>query len=145
METAVFNALAKVFDANTKVLAKVSLAELVAAPKTDRKYLQHWRRVQRRTIDFLICSAPGLKPVLAIKLETELDSRKRRAIGPSVLEEVLGDIGLPILRLKAQDEYDAKDLAKKIDFTLKESRKPRPGNSDEPHEPQAMAAGTNHK
>lgn len=145
VEAAAFNALTQVFDANTKVLAKVSLAELVMPPKTDRKYLQHWRRVQRRTIDFLICSAPTLKPVLAIKLETELDSKKRRASGPGIIEEVLGDIHLPLLRLKAQAKYSAGSLAKKINFTLKESQKPRPANSHESHEPQGTTTDVNNK
>ncbi|MDJ0958600.1 MAG: DUF2726 domain-containing protein [Arenicellales bacterium] len=145
VEGNVYKALSEVFDANTKVFAKVCLAELVAAPKTDRQYLAHWRRVQRRTIDFLICSASTLKPILAIKLETELDSKKRRASGPGVLEEVLEDISLPLLRLRAQDEYDAEDLVKKINFTLKENSQPRPVTSNQPKESEAITTTINRK
>lgn len=124
-ESTAFNALSKMFDAKTNVLAKVCLAELVATPR-DRQYLAHWRRVQRRTVDFLVCSAPCVKPVLAIKLETEVDSKKRRANGPDILEEVLEDIGLPLLRLRAQDQYDAEDLVKKINLALKGNRNAGP-------------------
>lgn len=42
------------------------------------------------------------------------------------MEEVLEDIGVSLLRLKAQDEYQAEDLAKQINFTLKECRRKRP-------------------
>ena len=145
VEGSVYKGLSEVFDANTKVFAKVCLAELVAAPKSDRQYLAHWRRVQRRTIDFLICSATTLKPILAIKLETDLDSKKRRSSGPGVLEEVLDDIGLPLLRLRAQDEYDAEDLVKKINFTLKENSHPRPSTSNQPKETETITTTINRK
>lgn len=140
-----YKALSEVFDANTKVFAKVCLAGLVTAPKADRQYLAHWRRVQRRTIDFLICSASTLKPILAIKLETEFDSKKRRASGPGVLEEVLEDIGLPLLRLRAQDEYDAEDLVKKINFTLKENSQPKSAVPSQPKESEAITTTINRK
>ena len=142
VETTVYKALSEVFDANTKVLAKVCLAELVATPKADRQHLAHWRRVQRRSLDFLICSGPTLKPALAIKLETESDSKKRRASGPDILEDVLLHIGLPLLRLRAQEAYDAKDLVNKINITLKESRKAKSASSQEGHEAEAPAATT---
>ena len=145
VEGNVYKALSEVFDANTKVFAKVCLAGLVAVPKADRQYLAHWRRVQRRTIDFLICSASTLKPILAIKLETELDSKKRRASGPGILEEVLEDIGLPLLRLRAQDEYDAEDLVKKINFTLKENSQPRSVASSQSKQPEAITTTINRK
>jgi hypothetical protein len=121
-EVAVYKALSRVFDANTNVFTKVWLAELVANPKPEPQHLRHWRRVQRRRLDFLICSASNFKPILAIKLETESDSKKRRKSGPGIVEEILEDIGVPLLRLKAQDEYQAEDLAKQINFTLEECR-----------------------
>lgn len=119
-EFTVFLALSKMFDTKTSVLAKVSLAELVSRPE-ERRYLAHWQRVQRRVIDFLVCTVPGANPILAIQLETERDSRRRRERGPNLLEEVLEDIGLPMLHLRAQDHYDAQDLTKKINFALKEN------------------------
>lgn len=132
-EVAVYKALSKVFDTNTKVFTKVWLAELVATPKHDQQQLRYWRRVQRRRLDFLICSASTFKPILAIKLETESDSKRRRKSGPGIVEEILEDIGLPLLRLKAQDEYQAEHLAKQINFTLKERRQKR-SVTDEPPE-----------
>ena len=142
VEATVYKALSNVFDAKTKVLAKVCLAELVAIPKPDRQHLAHWRRVQRRSVDFLICSEPTLKPALAIKLETESDSKKRRASGPDILEDVLLHIGLPLLRLPAQEEYDAKDLVNKINITLRENRKSKPTTSQEERDAEAPAVTT---
>lgn len=141
-EVAVYKALSRVFDANTNVFTKVWLAELVATPKPEPQHLRHWRRVQRRRLDFLICSASNFKPILAIKLETESDSKKRRKSGPGIVEEVLEDIGVPLLRLKAQGEYQAEDLAKQINFTLEECRLKR-SVIDEPPNQEATTAIVN--
>lgn len=54
--------------------------------------------------------------------------------GPGIVEEVLGDIGVPLLRLKAQDEYQAEDLAKQINLTLKESRQKKPVTDESPEQ-----------
>lgn len=142
-EITVYEALCKVFNSSNGVFAKVWLAELVARPKPDGQNPAHWRRVQRRRLDFLVCSESDLEPILAIKLETELDSRKRRMNGPDVLEEVLQDIGLPLLRLRIQHEYDPEDLIKKINFTMQENQQNGNGTHQESPETNAFTTVTN--
>lgn len=131
-EIALYNTLHEIFDDNNEVLVKVSLAKLVAIPGADRRYLAHWRRVQRRSLDFLICSSCPIVPVLAIKMETEAESKKRRERGQDIVDTVLKDIGLPLLRLRARDKHKAKDLAKQISFLLEETIETRPANHSNP-------------
>lgn len=121
----VYHALSEVIDADKVVFAKVCLAELVAKPKSSQQNLKHWHRVQRRRLDFLICSESSLEPTLAIKLENELDSKRRRKFGPDVVEEVLDDIGLPLLRLNAEDAGHAEYLTNKLTFAKEEYRQKR--------------------
>ena len=139
---ATFETLCQVVGKDSTVLAKVSLAELVKVPNSDRRYLTHWRRVQRRTLDFLICSALSLKPYLAIKLETDSESKKRRANGPDVIKQVLGDIELPLLYLRANEEHGAKDLAKKITFLLQERQEEKPAPEPEVEESESTTTTT---
>ena len=145
VEGTVYQALSEMFDVNIKVFAKVCLAGLVAPLKPNRQYLAHWRRVQRRTIDFLIYSTSAHKPILAIKLETEMAGRKRRINGPDILEGVLEDIELPLLRLRAQDEYDIEDLTRKINLTLNEGRQRGQAISHDPHETEETTTTLNRK
>ena len=142
-EVTVYQALLKVFDANITILAKVCLAGLVTAPQ-ERQYLAHWRKVQRRTLDFVICSVSTLMPILAIKVESELDSNKHRTRESDVLEEVLENIGLPLLRLTAQEQYEAKDLANKINLVLKYQRSTRSSVDQSSPEPKMTATITPH-
>ena len=125
-ESALYQTLHEIFKDKNEVLLKVSLAELVAIPGPNRRFLAHWRRVQRRTIDFLICSSHPVIPILAIKMETDAESKKRRSNGRDVVDTVLQDIGLPLLHLRARDKHKAKDLAKQISFLLEETIETRP-------------------
>ena len=137
-----FETLRQVVGKDSTVLAKVSLAELVKVPNSDRRYLAHWRRVQRRTLDFLICSASSLKPYLAIKFETDAESKKRRANGHDVIKQVLGDIELPLLHLRANQEYGVKDLAKKITFLLREGQEENSETSTDVEVPETTSTTT---
>lgn len=130
-EVALYETLCEIFGTRNEVLLKVSLAEVVAIPGSDRRYLSHWRRVQRRTLDFLICSPPTMIPILGVKVESEGETRKRRKGGRDVMDKVLEDIGLPLLRLKAREKYKVKDLAKQISILLEETMEIRPDSDAE--------------
>ena len=133
-EITVYNALSEIFNGESQVFTKVALAEFATPLKRNSQYLAHWRRVQRRTIDFLIYSMSIRKPILAIKLETEADSIRRQLNGPDILEEVLSDINLPLLRLLDQDQYDTESLTIKTNFVLNEHRQMALANGHDPYE-----------
>lgn len=120
-EFALYETLREIFDNKNEVLLKVNLAELVYIPEPDRHYLVHWHRVQRRRLDFLVCSLPMMRPVLAIKMETKAESKKRKKNDRDVLDTVLEDIQLPLLRLKARDRHEVENLVKQISFLLEET------------------------
>ena len=133
-EADVYKTLSEIFNGETQVFPKISLAEFATPLKRNSQYLAHWRRVQRRTIDFLVYSMSVRKPILAIKLETEADSKRRQLNGPDILEEVLLDVNLPLLRLPDQDQYDTESLTIKTNFVLNEHRQTALANGYDPDE-----------
>ena len=141
-ETRVYNALSEIFNGETQVFAKVALAELANPLKRGSQYLTHWRRVQRRTVDFLIYSTSVRKPTLAVKLETELDSKRRQRNGPDILEDVLLDINLPLLRLPDQDECDIESLTSKINFALNKNPQTESDTDHDPYETEETTTTT---
>ena len=143
-EVRVYQALSEIFNGETQVFAKVALAELATPLKRDSQHLAHWRRVQRRTLDFLIYSMSVGKPTLAIKLETDLDSKRRQRNGPDILEDVLLDINLPLLRLPNQEECDIESLTSKINFALNKNRQPQPDTDYDPYDTEERTTTLNH-
>lgn len=124
-EVAAYDVLTEIFGTDIRIFAKVWLADLVAPVKPQPEHLTHWRRIQRRRVDFLVCAGCTFEPILAFRLETEAYSRRRRLRGSDVLDEVLEDIGLPLLRLVPQYHYKADELIKKINFTIQETSQDR--------------------
>ncbi len=117
-QRAFYTALIQALGPQPLVFARVNLAHLVQHPGDDPNYQEHWRRVCRRWLDFVICSPSSVSPILAIKLETRLE-RKRRALGGiDVLDDTLSSARIPLLRISLVDQYDPAELMEKIKWVL---------------------------
>ncbi len=100
------------------VMTRVNLAQLVQHPGDNPKYQEHWRRVCRRWLDFVICSPGSVSPVLAIRLETRMERKRRTLGGIDVLDDTLSSARIPLLRMPLADQYDAAELMDKIKWVL---------------------------
>ena len=133
-EIAAYHVLRQVFDEDISVCPKVRLAELVTKFKPKENEVQHWSKVQLEKIDFLVCAGPTIEPLLAIKLVTNSNIEKRRTRGRDAFEDVLQDIGLPLLRMKARNRYKKDEVARMINIIIQENQEARPvfqcGSSD---------------
>lgn len=117
-QRAFYAALIRAVGPQPLVFARVNLAHLVEHPGEDPNYQDHWRRVCRRWLDFVICSPTSVSPILAIKLETRLE-RKRRTMGRlDVLDDTLSSARIPLLRVSLADQYDPVELMEKIKWVL---------------------------
>ena len=117
-QMAFYAALIRAVGPQPLVFARVNLAHLVQHPGEDPDYQGHWRRVCRRWLDFVICSPTSVSPILAIKLETRIE-RKRRTLGKlDVLDDTLSSARIPLLRVALAEHYDPKELMEKIKWVL---------------------------
>lgn len=112
-ELAAYHILTKVFDANIRIFAKVALPQLIASFRPKEQEVSHWGRVQRRRIEFLLCAGSNLEPILAVKVTASFSR--------DVIDDVLEDIGLPLLRLKPRNAYNLEDVTRRINFVLQDS------------------------
>jgi hypothetical protein len=114
-----YQQLTKLVGAYSVVLPRVNLSELVMSPGARRSYEDHWKRVRREWVDFVVCSPSSISPVLAVKLETRAAERKRRKSGGlDVLEDTLTSAKVPLLRLNSSESYDANEIMTNIRFAL---------------------------
>ncbi len=112
------DALVRAVGPRALIFARLNLAYLVEYPGDDPQYQTHWRRVCRRWLDFVICSPTTLSPVLAVKLETRLERKRRRLGGIDVLKDTLTSARIPLLRLPVAESYDPAELMEKIRWVL---------------------------
>jgi hypothetical protein len=117
-QRALYQELIKLVGAYSVVLPRVNLSTLVKSPGDHPSYEDHWKRVLREWVDFVVCSPSSISPVLAIKLETRMERKRRKLGGLDVLEDTLTSARIPLLRIKSSESYDANEIMSSIKFVL---------------------------
>lgn len=114
-ERSFFGVLEQVTDSSKYYLfPQVSLGNLVDVEKGTRPYQTHRNRVDRKSVDFVLCDRSTLSPVLAVELDDASHERKDRQERDAFVDGVLAKVGLPLLHVRAQAAYDPKQLAASI-------------------------------
>jgi hypothetical protein len=120
-----FATLAQVVGSHARVFPKVRLSDFIQPQGVNPEQRAHWMRVQRRCVDFLLCSPNNLAPVLAIDLDTRAKKRRREASpGGDVLDKALRTANIPLLRVRATREYDPHEVLHQIRLALAASQEP---------------------
>lgn len=122
-----FATLTRVVGHHARVFPKVRLSDFIQPHGVNPEQRAHWMRVQRRCVDFLLCSPNNLAPVLAIDLDTRAKKRRRDATpGGDVLDKALKTANIPLLRIRATREYDPSEVLHQIRLVLATSEEPVP-------------------
>jgi hypothetical protein len=119
VETMFYQVLHAVVGKRVVVCPKMRLADLfkvkAGVSKGNEKARQAFqKRIEGRSVDFVLCERYTLKPLLAIELYDHSQAkagRKRREVW---IDKLFTAAKLPILHLVAQAQYNAKALALKI-------------------------------
>ena len=99
------------------IFSKVSLVEIfyISHPEVNQAYRN---KIDRKHVDFLLCSADTLQPVLAIELDDSSHQRPDRVKRDEFVDAVFSTAGLPLLHISAQRAYNTQELSQKIKDAL---------------------------
>lgn len=119
-EISLYRALVKAAGREFSVLPKVKLFSLVEPqqPGSDRDSQLHWIRGHQQLVDFVLCTRSDMEPALAIRQLTTAQDLRRPMQGPDLLDTVLSDIGLPVLRVRMRNDYSPEQLRKRVNLML---------------------------
>jgi hypothetical protein len=97
---------------NYRAFAQVRLAELASPvegghPRLRRQALY---AVMGKSVDFVICDVLSLDPVAAIEVDDRSHLLPERRARDAFVDSVFAEIGLPLLRVKAQRVYSVDEL-----------------------------------
>lgn len=116
-ETSFFHVLQAAAPADQLVFPKVHLADLIYAPKQDGHYAA-WQRINRKHVDFVLCDARILRPLLAIELDDRSHRRPDRLERDAFVDQVFATAGLAVLHLPVRHAYNTQELAGLLAETL---------------------------
>lgn len=123
-ECSLFESLQLIAGERVRVLTKVRLGDLVTvegeAQSPQRQ--AHWRSAQRRSVDFLLCTADDHAPLLAIQSEGKKDRGRRHARGDTILEDVLSSADIRLVVLDPAENTDPAHLGIRVRAALESAR-----------------------
>lgn len=107
-----FRVLKVVVGVRGHVLAQVSLRQLLwFPPGQDRSVLQTWRnKVGQKSVDFVVCEAGTLRPLVAIELDEPSHAEPRRQGRDEDVEQILAAAGLPLVHVLTSRGYETREL-----------------------------------
>jgi hypothetical protein len=101
------------------IFPQVSLSNLVTVEKGTGSYQAFHNKVDRKSVDFALFERSTISPVLAIELDDSSHDREDRQERDAFVDQVLAKAGLPLLHVRAQADYDTKQLAALISEAMR--------------------------
>lgn len=118
-EKAFYDVLCMAVNVNRhRIFCKVRLSDLLWLPKRAHEQQPRRNRIQSKHVDFVICSADALRPLLVIELDDRSHEREDRRQRDAFVDRALGAAGLPILHVPARAAYDAAQIAAEVGRAL---------------------------
>jgi len=109
-----FDVLAEAVKAQYYIFPQVHLATILDHKVVGQNWKGAFRHINEKSVDFVLCDKAYIKPLLAIELDDrthEYNSRKER---DGVVESILKEAGLPLLRFENHDRFDKADITQRI-------------------------------
>jgi very-short-patch-repair endonuclease len=99
------------------LITKVRLGDLFFVRQPHKNHAAR-NRIDRKHIDFLICDAMTMRPLVGIELDDASHQRKDRKERDDFVDRVFAAAGLPVIHVPAARSYQPKELAEAIDRAL---------------------------
>jgi len=112
-----FRILKRVVGDRGHVLAQVSLRQLLWLPGNNQSNpgRSAWQnRIDKKSVDFVVCDSATLTPKLVIELDEPSHARPERQTRDEQVDAVLQAAKLPVLRVLTSRSYDTRELAATI-------------------------------
>lgn len=108
-EASFFKVLQTAVGSSAAVFAKVRLGDLFFVPNPSGN-VAYVNRISSKHVDFLICDADSLRPILGIELDDSSHQRASRQERDAFFDQVFEAAGLPLLRLPARKAYSVQEV-----------------------------------
>ena len=118
-ELSYFGVLRGLVGSRVSICPKVRLADLlfVARPHESRSY---FNRIAQRHVDFVLCEASTMQPLLAIELDDSSHNRPEREDADEFLNAAFDAAALPVVRVPAKHSYTRDEVLSGIRHIVEE-------------------------
>jgi len=104
--------LRAVVNGRAALYAKVGLGDLFWVKSEDQsRFRTYTNKIDRKHVDFLLCDAVTMRPLIGIELDDKSHQREDRRARDEFVDQVFHVAGLPLLHVPAKRSYSIGDLA----------------------------------
>ncbi len=96
------------------IVPQVHLSTLFKHKIKGQNWYGAFQHINRKSVDFAICTLKGLNPVCAIELDDESHSRLKTVKRDKRVEELFRQADLPLLRISVHEMRDTESLKLKL-------------------------------
>lgn len=96
------------------IFAQVHLPTIVEHKVKGQNWNAALNSINRKSVDFVLCDNSYLSPVLAIELDDKSHEREDRKERDIVVESILEEADLPLLRIENHESFDPNSIRAKI-------------------------------
>lgn len=115
-ERAFFDVLQRAVAGNYLIFVKVRLEDVLVLPRGATRQRRGWQnRVRQKHLDFVLCDASRVAPVLVIEVDDASHRSAKTQKRDGDKDRILNAAGLPIFRIRAAVSYDALKIADVIE------------------------------
>jgi len=134
-ELSYFSVLRALVGSRVTICPKVRIADLlfVARPHENRAY---FNRIAQRHVDFVLCEASTMQPLLAIELDDSSHDRPEREDADEFLNSAFEAAALPVVRVPAKHSYSRDEVLSGMRHIVAEVYRPR-ATAPKPPTPEA--------
>lgn len=120
-ELSFYKVLSTVLDDRFTIQSKVRLADIFFVSRFHEN-ISYFNKIAQRHLDFLICDANTMKPLLGIELDDASHQKESRKKRDRFVEEVFQAAQLPLVRFRVQRAYNTREIAAQIAPFLKDEK-----------------------
>lgn len=122
-EVSFYHVLKGIVGEDRTLITKVRLGDLFFVRQPHKNQAAR-NQIDRKHVDFVICDAKTMQPLLGIELDDTSHQRKDRQERDDFVDQVFAAAGLPMLHIPAARGYQPKELAEAVERALASATPP---------------------
>ena len=100
------------------VFPQIHLATILDYKNVRQNDWGAFRHIDEKSVDFVLCDKAYIKPLLAIELDDRTHDRADRKERDEIVESILKEAGLPLLRFENHGNFDKVEITQRISAAL---------------------------
>ena len=103
------------------VFSQIHLATILNHKIVGQNWNGAFRHINGKSVDFVLCDKAYIKPLLAIELDDQTHNRVDRKERDRVVESILKEAGLPLLRFENHGNFNKAEITQRISEILEKN------------------------